>query len=98
VTGTCRRLYYYELRDYYSQNIREINTRRMILIGHSAGMTSEKFVYSNDWKTEGKRTFGCCVCICVYGRMPLKIILKKLSWRLWTGFNWLGTGRKFRLL
>jgi hypothetical protein len=48
VTRTCRRLYNYELHYCYSQNIREINTRMMILIGYSARMTIEKFVYGND--------------------------------------------------
>ena len=41
-------MYNYELHGYYSQNIREINTRRIILIGHSARMITEKFVYSNE--------------------------------------------------
>jgi hypothetical protein len=99
VTGTCRRLYNYELHDCYSQNIREINTRMMILIGHSARMIIEKFVYGNDWRTEGKSTFGyCIVCICLYGRMPLKSIWKKFNWRLWTGFTGIETERKVRLL
>ena len=96
VIGICRRLYNYELHGYYSQNIREINTRRIILIGHSARMITEKFVYSNEWRTW--KAEHIWVFYESVGRMPLKLIWKKFNWRLWTGFIGIGTGRKVKLL
>jgi hypothetical protein len=88
VTEEWRKLHNEELHNLYSTPgiTRQIKLRRMRWAGHVACMGQERKLYKVlAGKPEGKRPR-------VGGRMGSEWILRRLTSRVWIGFEWLRTG------
>jgi hypothetical protein len=70
--------------------IRQIKSRRMRWAGHVAGMGEERKSTRFWWESPKERDRSEDQGI--DGRMGLELILVRLAWRVWTGFDWLRTG------
>jgi hypothetical protein len=92
VTGEWRKLHNEELHNLYSSPdiIRQIKSGRMRWAGHVARMGNERKVYKvlvgnlkerDHWEDQG-----------VGGKMGSELILGRLAWGVWIGFDWLRTG------
>jgi hypothetical protein len=91
VTGECRKLHNEKLRKLYSSPyiLRQINSRRMRLVGYVARMGK---VYKVWWESPKERDYSEDQV--VGGRMESEWILGILAWGVWIRYDWLtiGTG------
>jgi hypothetical protein len=93
VRGDWRKLHNEELNDLYSLPIivRVVKPRRMKLVGHVARMGERRGVYSVlVGKPEGKRPLGKPMH---RWEDNIKMDLREVIWRLWTGSSWLRIGK-----
>jgi hypothetical protein len=96
-TGCWRKLHNQELHNlYFSPNIRMVELRMTRWVGymtcHRQKINSHKFTH------ESLKKWKCLQPLGVGGRLLLRLSLKKLDWRLWTGLIWLGIRTKGGLL
>jgi hypothetical protein len=92
VTGEWRKLHNGELHDLYSSPdiIGQIKSRRMRWAGHVARMRAGRNVYRVlVRKPKGKRSPGRPRRSWEDG---IKIDLREIGWRVWSGFTWLRIG------
>jgi hypothetical protein len=98
VTGEWRKLHNVELHNLYSSPdiIRQIKSRRMKWAGHVARMGEGRNVYRVLVGTpEGRRTLERPRRRWDNG---IKMDLREIGWRVWSGFTWLRIGTVGELL
>jgi hypothetical protein len=92
VTGEWKKLHSEELHNLYSSAniIRQIKSRRMRWAGHVARMGEDREVYRVlVGKLEGKRSFGGPKRRWEDG---IRMNVREIGRRVWSGYSWLRTG------